>query len=62
MDIEKKKLFICITKSNWGGAQKYVFDIATNTPRDQFDTTVLLGGSGDLKKKLEDAGASVEIG
>ena len=56
MDIEKKKLFICITKSNWGGAQKYVFDIATNTPRDQFDTTVLLGGSGDLKKKLEDAG------
>jgi glycosyltransferase involved in cell wall biosynthesis len=56
MDIEKKKLFICITKSNWGGAQKYVFDIATNTPRDQFDTSVLLGGTGDLKKKLEDAG------
>ncbi|MFH1454908.1 MAG: glycosyltransferase [bacterium] len=51
-----RKLFICITKSNWGGAQKYVFDIATNTPRDQFDTTVLLGGGGDLKKKLEDTG------
>jgi glycosyltransferase involved in cell wall biosynthesis len=51
-----RKLFICITKSNWGGAQKYVFDIASNTPRDQFDTTVLLGESGDLKKKLEDAG------
>jgi glycosyltransferase involved in cell wall biosynthesis len=55
MFIEKKKLFICITKSNWGGAQRYVFDIATNTPRDQFDTTVLLGGNGDLKTKLEDA-------
>ena len=39
-----------------GCAQKYVFDIATNTPRDQFDTTVLLGGDGDLKKRLEDAG------
>ncbi len=51
-----RKLFICITKSNWGGAQKYVFDIATNTSRDQFDTTVLLGGSGDLMKKLEEAG------
>ena len=51
-----RKLFICITKSNWGGAQKYVFDIATNTPRDQFDTTVLLGGSGDLKNKLEGFG------
>jgi len=56
MNISKKKLFICITKSNWGGAQKYVFDIATNTPRDQFDTTVILGGNGDLKKKLEEAG------
>ena len=53
---EKKKLFICITKSDWGGAQKYVFDIATNTPRDQFDTTVLLGGDGELKQKLENAG------
>ncbi len=51
-----RKLFICITKSNWGGAQKYVFDIATNTPRDQFDTTVLLGGTGDLKNKLEEFG------
>ncbi len=51
-----RKLFICITKSNWGGAQKYVFDIATNTPRDLFDTTVLLGEDGDLKKKLEEAG------
>ena len=51
-----RKLFICITKSNWGGAQKYVFDIATNTPRDQFDTTVLLGESGDLMKRLEEAG------
>jgi len=56
MHISKKKLFICITKSDWGGAQKYVFDIATNTSRDQFDTTVLLGGDGDLKKKLEEAG------
>jgi len=54
--VKKRKLYICITKSNWGGAQKYVFDIATNTPRDQFDTTVLLGGDGDLKIKLENIG------
>ncbi len=56
MTIVKRKLFICITKSSWGGAQKYVFDIATNTPRDQFDTTVVLGEGGELKKKLEEAG------
>lgn len=54
-----RKLFICITKSNWGGAQKYVFDIATNTPRDQFDTTVLLGEGGELKTKLEEAGVKI---
>ena len=56
-----RKLFICITKSDWGGAQKYVFDIATNTPRDQFDTTVLLGENGDLKKRLEQAGVKTII-
>src|ERR1035437_2340291 len=61
INYEKKKLFICITKSNWGGAQKYVFDIATNTPRDQFDTTVLLGGTGDLKKKLDEAGVKTLV-
>ena len=60
MNVAKKKLFICITKSEpWGGAQKYVFDIATNTPRDQFDTTVVLGGNGDLKKRLENAGVKI---
>ena len=57
----KTKVFVCITKSNWGGAQKYVFDIATNTPRDQFDTTVLLGGTGDLKRKLESAGVKTIV-
>ncbi len=52
----KKKVFICITKSNWGGAQKYVYDIATNIPREQFEVSVLLGGSSELKKKLDEAG------
>ncbi len=54
-----KKLFICITKSNWGGAQKYVFDLATNLPKDKFDISVLLGGSGELKDRLEKAGIRV---
>jgi glycosyltransferase involved in cell wall biosynthesis len=47
----QKKILICITKSNWGGAQKYVFDIAKNI-KDRFNTTVLLGGNGELKEKL----------
>ncbi|MCE9628391.1 MAG: glycosyltransferase [Candidatus Vogelbacteria bacterium] len=41
-----KKVLYLITKSNWGGAQKYVFDLATNLPKDQFETAVTSGGTG----------------
>ena len=53
MDSKRKKVFICITKSNWGGAQKYVFDIATQLPHESYDICVLLGGNGELKDRLE---------
>lgn len=48
----KKKILFVITKSNFGGAQKYVFDLATSLPKDEFDVTVALGGSGILTDKL----------
>ncbi|MCA9365341.1 glycosyltransferase, partial [Candidatus Kaiserbacteria bacterium] len=41
-----------ITKSNYGGAQKYVFDLATNLDKNQYEVVVALGGSGALKDKL----------
>ncbi|MBI3633496.1 MAG: glycosyltransferase family 4 protein [Candidatus Vogelbacteria bacterium] len=50
---EKKKILFVITKSNWGGAQKYVFELATNLPKDKFDVTVVLGGNGVLVNKLQ---------
>lgn len=56
MNGKKTKIFICITKSNWGGAQKYVFDIAKSLPKYEFDVSVLLGGDGELKSKLDAAG------
>ncbi len=49
----KKKVTYVITKSNWGGAQRYVFDLATNLPKEQFDVSVVLGGDGVLAKKLQ---------
>jgi glycosyltransferase involved in cell wall biosynthesis len=52
----KKKVLYVITKSNWGGAQRYVFDLATHLPEDQFEAMVALGGEGLLKKRLDDAG------
>lgn len=52
----KKKILYCITKSNWGGAQRYVYDLATGIPRGKFEIAVVLGGNGQLKEKLEIAG------
>lgn len=43
----KKKILFVITKSNWGGAQRYVFDLATNLPKSQFEVKVYFGGTGE---------------
>jgi len=52
----KTKILYIITKSNWGGAQRYVFDMATNIAKNGYETIVAFGGDGILKKKLENAG------
>ncbi|MCK6462537.1 MAG: glycosyltransferase family 4 protein [Candidatus Pacebacteria bacterium] len=51
----KKVLFI-ITKSVWGGAQKYVHDIAVNLPKDKFQAAVAGGGSGPMADKIKAEG------
>ena len=55
MDNRKKILYV-ITKSNFGGAQRYVYDLATNLPKSDFDIAVVLGGEGRLKEMLMEAG------
>ncbi len=52
----KRKILFCITKSNWGGAQRYVYDLATGISREKYEVAVVLGGNGKLKEKLETAG------
>lgn len=54
--MRKKKILYVITKSVWGGAQKYVYDLATSIPRDRFETVVVAGGKGILAEKLDQAG------
>jgi len=54
-----KKVLFLITKSNWGGAQRYVYDLATNLDRQQFEPIVALGGDGTLATMLENAGVPV---
>lgn len=57
--MDKKKVLYVITKSNWGGAQRYVFDLATNLPKGQFDVAVALGGNGLLAQKLQSNGTMI---
>lgn len=47
------KILYGITKSNMGGAQRYVFDLAIEASRQGHDVTVLCGGQDALAKKLE---------
>ena len=53
------KIAYLITKSNWGGAQKYVYELATSLPRDRYEARVIAGGNGPLTTRLEDAGIKV---
>ncbi len=55
MSQEKQKILYMITKSNWGGAQRYVYDLATRLPRNNFEVTVVCGGEGELVARLRDA-------
>ena len=51
----RKKILFLITKSNFGGAQRYVYDLATALPKEEFSIMVAFGGQGELKNKLEAA-------
>ncbi|MDP6527596.1 MAG: glycosyltransferase family 4 protein [Candidatus Pacebacteria bacterium] len=55
----RKKVIYFITKSNFGGAQKQVLDLATLLDGSKFDVAVACGGSGSLVKKLKNAGIRV---
>ena len=53
-DTRKEKLLFLITKSNWGGAQRYVYEMATAMSAD-YDVSVGSGGTGTMRDKLEAA-------
>ena len=52
----KTKILFVITKSNFGGAQRYVYELATHLPKDRFEVVVACGGNGLLYTKLHTAG------
>jgi glycosyltransferase involved in cell wall biosynthesis len=50
------KILFVITKSNWGGAQRYVYDLATGLPKETFGVEVAFGQRGRLAQELQNAG------
>ena len=50
------KILYVITKSNWGGAQRHVYDLSMAMKERDQTVVVALGGNGLLRQKLEDAG------
>lgn len=53
------KILYVITKSNWGGAQRHVYDLAVTMKEKGHVPVVALGGEGMLMKRLEDVGVKV---
>ena len=64
-----KKILYIVTKSNWGGAQKYVYDLATSLDKNLYEPVVVLGSphedeqaSGVLLERLRAAGVrAIEV-
>ena len=52
--VKRKKILYLITKSVWGGAGKYVFDLAIHAHSSNFEVKVATGKRGALAKKLSD--------
>ena len=59
--VSKSRLKICyvITKGVWGGAQKYLYALATSLPQEKYEVFAIVGSGGILKNKLESRGVKV---
>ncbi len=50
-----RKVLLVITKSNWGGAQKYTHDLAVGLQEQGYDVLVAAGGQGEMMHRLREA-------
>jgi glycosyltransferase involved in cell wall biosynthesis len=50
-----KKILYIITKANFGGAQRYVYELATHTAQSGHEVAVATGGTGELTSRLHEA-------
>ena len=52
--VNRKKILYLITKSVWGGAGKYVYELALAAKERDFDVAVAAGGQDALAQKLQE--------
>ncbi len=52
---KKSTCLYIITKSVWGGAAKYVYDLATHLSKDEFRVLIAAGGQGKFAQKIKQA-------
>ena len=55
----KNRILYIITKSNFGGAQRYVFELASRLHKEGTEVAVALGGNGELRQRLTKEGIHV---
>lgn len=60
MNNQNKKILLVITKSNFGGAQKYILELAKELQKRGLNVCVALGGNGVLINKLKQENIQVE--
>ena len=53
------KILYVITKANWGGAQKYVFNLATAASASGYEVLVASGVEGEMTERLRAEGITV---
>jgi glycosyltransferase involved in cell wall biosynthesis len=57
--MRRRKIILAVTKGNWGGAQRYVYDLATGLAPERFEVVVVCGAGEILPAKLAAAGVRV---
>ncbi len=57
---QKPRILYVITKANWGGAQRYVYDLAIAAREAGWEAIVATGSEGELSRRLVETGIRVE--
>lgn len=56
-----KRILYAITKASWGGAQRYVYDLAVAAKEAGHEVLVVSGTAGPLTERLIEAGIATEV-